>query len=98
MGFTRMTSYPEMQWHNYFCPQRGDYFVSKLYAIDPDPNAIAWFVSNIAPVALSSFSGKILFLYIKLALVLTVKHFIVKGTVLEFWNFTSRIFGFNLKA
>lgn len=45
--------------NNYFCPLYGELFINKLYHIDPDPNAMAWFVANVAPVALSSFSDEL---------------------------------------
>ncbi|EFO27054.1 papain family cysteine protease containing protein [Loa loa] len=53
IGYTQMINYPTLLWNNYFCPAYGEIFINKLYQIDPDPNAMAWFVANVAPVALN---------------------------------------------
>uniref|UniRef100_A0A0R3RYX9 Papain family cysteine protease n=1 Tax=Elaeophora elaphi TaxID=1147741 RepID=A0A0R3RYX9_9BILA len=51
IGYTQEVNYPTQLGNNYYCPLHGQIFVKKLYQIDPDPNAIAWFVANVAPVA-----------------------------------------------
>ncbi|VDK78900.1 unnamed protein product [Litomosoides sigmodontis] len=53
VGYTQAVNYPTLFGNNYYCPSHGEIFISKLYHIDPDPNAIAWFVANIAPAALN---------------------------------------------
>ncbi|CAG9533157.1 unnamed protein product [Cercopithifilaria johnstoni] len=53
IGFTQSVNYPTLLGNNYYCPLYGEIFINKLYQIDPDPNAIAWFVANVAPVALN---------------------------------------------
>ncbi|VDK72173.1 unnamed protein product [Onchocerca ochengi] len=50
-GFTQMMNYPTLLGNNYFCPLYNKIFIRKLYRIDPDPNLMAWFVANVAPVA-----------------------------------------------
>uniref|UniRef100_A0A1I8ENQ4 Pept_C1 domain-containing protein n=1 Tax=Wuchereria bancrofti TaxID=6293 RepID=A0A1I8ENQ4_WUCBA len=53
IGFTQTMNYPALLGNNYFCPTYGEIFIDKLYQINPDPNAMAWFVANVAPIALN---------------------------------------------